>query len=1098
MITKQSNLENPLWYKDAVIYQLHVRAFHDSNGDGIGDFQGLIQKLDYLAGLGINAIWLLPFYPSPLRDDGYDIANYTDINPAYGTMEDFREFLEEAHLRNIRVITELVINHTSDQHQWFQKSRHAEPGSYWRDYYVWSDDPKKYKTARIIFKDFETSNWAWDPVAKSYYWHRFYSHQPDLNFENPHVKKAVFAAFDFWMEMGVDGMRLDAVPYLFERENTSCENLPETHAFLKELRSYIEDKYPGTMLLAEANQWPEDAVDYFGRGDECHMNFHFPLMPRLFMALKMEDRFSIIDILKQTPEIPENCQWATFLRNHDELTLEMVTDEERDYMYQVYASDPRARINLGVRRRLAPLAGNDRRQIELLNSLLFSLPGSPIIYYGDEIGMGDNIYLGDRDGVRTPFQWSLDRNAGFSKANPQKLYLPVISTPDYHAETVNVENMKANPVSLLWWMAKLIALRTSNPVLSRGRLEFIESTNPKVLTYSREMEGERIICVVNLSRSAQMTSLNLTGLKGAIPEEIFGHSEFPAITDQPYTLTLGAYGFYWLKVSDKDLDQRTSWKDVSRPVEALREPMAFLSQGRFPRDIERNISSYIQKARWFSGKGRRLNFTELVQGFKISEDPQEAQLLVARVHFSEGLPGNYLLGFGFADGERAKKLVAECPEIIICEVTGPNPGVYYDALNDGMFSKQIMNFILAKDSIKEENGKLISEYIGNDSTLAEEARRLSFEQSNSSAIFGKQFYLKFYRRLEEGENPEIEIGKFLVDKDFQATSRYMGSLTFKSAQSHLSLAVVQGVLENETDGWSLMVSQVGQVAERILSEGSLVSPEVMAPLRISEYIHSAPPVYYQNLAGYTFELARKLGVKTAEMHQSLGDAKAPHPFTPEAYTPFHQRSVFQSFRNLTDKTMSQLRQALPTLNPDVARLAEEVLKAEDLIYQKFSIMKQVVLDAQRIRIHGDYHLGQVLFTGQDFCIIDFEGEPARAIGERKIKRSPLKDVAGMLRSFDYAAEFHLKKNLLREQERHQTEDCLKNWSAWAGIEFVKSYLEKMSESALLPAQLEQIEMLLEMFVLEKALYEVGYELRSRPDWVDIPLRGVLRIIKRDL
>ncbi|MFS8879362.1 maltose alpha-D-glucosyltransferase, partial [Synechococcus sp. H55.11] len=492
--------DDPLWYKDAVIYELHVRAFCDSNGDGIGDFPGLTSKLDYLQDLGVTAIWLLPFYPSPLRDDGYDIADYTNIHPNYGTLADFKVFIREAHRRGLRVITELVCNHTSDQHPWFQRARRAKPGTSARNFYVWSDTPDRYKDARIIFKDFETSNWTWDPVAQAYYWHRFYSHQPDLNFENPAVQRAVFKAMEFWLDLGVDGMRLDAIPYLYEAEGTNCENLPETHAFLKRLRKHMDEKYQGRMFLAEANQWPEDAVAYFGDGDECHMAFHFPVMPRLFMSVHLENRYPIIDIMRQTPPIPDNCQWAIFLRNHDELTLEMVTDEERDYMYRVYARDPQARINLGIRRRLAPLLGNHRRKIELMNGLLFSLPGTPVIYYGDEIGMGDNIYLGDRNGVRTPMQWSGDRNAGFSRANPQQLYLPVITDPEYHYETVNVETQSANQHSLLWWTKRLIALRKRYAAFGRGTLEFLYPENRKVLCFLRKTEDQILLAVFNLSR----------------------------------------------------------------------------------------------------------------------------------------------------------------------------------------------------------------------------------------------------------------------------------------------------------------------------------------------------------------------------------------------------------------------------------------------------------------------------------------------------------------------------------------------------------------------------------------------------------------------
>ncbi|KYG63798.1 alpha-amylase [Bdellovibrio bacteriovorus] len=1098
MITRQVNEQNPLWYKDAIIYQLHVRAFFDSNDDGIGDFQGLIQKLDYLANLGVTAIWLLPFYPSPLKDDGYDIADYTKVNPAYGNLEDFKEFLHQAHRRNMRVITELVINHTSDQHEWFQKSRRAPPDSYWRNFYVWSDDPKKYKGVRIIFKDFETSNWAWDPVAKSYYWHRFYSHQPDLNFDNPEVQKAVFQAFDFWMEMGVDGMRLDAVPYLFEREGTSCENLPETHDFLKKLRAYIDSKYPGTMLLAEANQWPEDAVNYFGNGDECHMNFHFPLMPRLFMALKMEDRYSIIDILKQTPEIPENCQWATFLRNHDELTLEMVTDEERDYMYKVYASDPRARINLGVRRRLAPLAGNDRRQIELLNSLLFSLPGSPIIYYGDEIGMGDNIYLGDRDGVRTPFQWNLDRNAGFSKTNPQRLYLPVISTPEYHAESINVENLRANPTSLLWWMTKLIALRTSNPVLSRGKINFINNSNPKVLSYVRKLEGEGIVCVVNLSRNAQFVELNLSEFKGATPTEIFGQTEFPKIGEGAYVLTLAPYSFYWLQVSQQEAAEKAGWSTKETPIIFDEDPLQTLRDRKVWAPLSKSIKHYLMRSRWYSGKNRRISTIELVESFPIPmpDEVGPARLAIVRVHFSEGLAESYLLGLGHAKGARAKKMRDEKPQVVIGETSNGHDGVVYDALMDADFCKSLLKAMLTKQNIAGSFGKIISEFYDmEDDQEIPEPQFKGFDQSNSSVLFGDKYYMKFYRRIEEGENPEVELGRYLGEKNFKSTSKYLGNLSYLHGTQASSLAVVQKVVKHEIDGWNLIVNRVEQLGERLITESMLEKSSLKPRLKVELLPEMNPSVGYQEVAGYSLMLAKLLGERTADMHLALGSDDRDPVFIPEPFTPFHQRSVFQSFRNLTDKVLNLLENALPQLEGQTLELAKKVLAAQNLIYDRFAYMKHVPLSGLRTRIHGDYHLGQVLYTGEDFLIIDFEGEPARGFGERKLKRSPLKDVAGMIRSFAYVAEFSNRKYVIKEQDRASLMDHLHTWTTWMSVEFLKSYLNKMAGSELLPKEDRQIESLLKMFLLEKALYEVGYEIQNRPDWVNIPLTGVLEILE---
>src|SRR5438876_4088344 len=601
--------DDPLWYKDAFIYELHVRSFCDSDGDGVGDFRGLTQRLDYLQDLGVTALWLLPFCPSPLKDDGYDTADYTGIHAAYGTMRDFKAFLREAHRRGLRVIIELVLNHTSDQHPWFRRARQAKPGNHWRKFYVWSDTPEKYREARIIFKDFEPSNWTWDPVAHAHYWHRFYAHQPDLNYDHPEVRRSMQRVVDFWLELGVDGLRLDAVPYLYEREEMSCENLPETHAFLKELRGQVDERVQNRMLLAEANQWPEDAIAYFGEGDECHMAFHFPLMPRLFMAIQREDRFPIIDIARQTPQIPDSCQWALFLRNHDELTLEMVTDEERDYMYRTYATDPAARVNLGIRRRLAPLLSNDRRKIELLNGLLLSMPGTPVIYYGDEIGMGENIYLGDRNSVRTPMQWSADRNAGFSRANPQKLYLPLIIDPEYHYEAFNVETLQDNPDSLLWWMKRMIGLRKRFKAFGRGSTEYLSPDNRKILVFLRRYEDETILVVANLSGSAQQVEIDLSEFQDRQPVELVGSVEFTTVQDRPYPLTLGPYGFYWFSLERAPVAlsggrAEPAAQPEPAPVLAAAPDRLFLPETAPA--LERALVPYIRRHRWFRGKARKI------------------------------------------------------------------------------------------------------------------------------------------------------------------------------------------------------------------------------------------------------------------------------------------------------------------------------------------------------------------------------------------------------------------------------------------------------------------------------------------------------------
>ncbi|MBA3608298.1 MAG: maltose alpha-D-glucosyltransferase, partial [Chthoniobacterales bacterium] len=789
---------DPLWYKDAVIYELHVKTFHDSDGDGIGDFRGLIEKLDYLQELGATAIWLLPFYPSPMRDDGYDIADYYDVNPNFGTLADFKAFLSAAHERGLRVITELVINHTSDQNPWFQASRRAMaartvagdvvPGSpseshptgrggshpagdsvpgYKRDgafadFYVWSDSAEKYKDSRIIFKDFETSNWSWDPVAKAYYWHRFYAHQPDLNFDNPAVHEEVQKVLDFWLEMGVDGLRLDAVPYLYEREGTNCENLKETHDYLKVLRAHMDAKFPGRMLLAEANQWPEDAVKYFGDGDESHMNFHFPLMPRMFMALQMEDRFPIIDILEQTPAIPEACQWAMFLRNHDELTLEMVTDEERDYMWRVYATDPTARINLGIRRRLAPLLANSRRKIELLNILLFSMPGTPVLYYGDEIGMGDNFYLGDRNGCRTPMQWSSDRNAGFSKANPQQLYLPITIDPEYHYEAINVENQQKNLSSLLWWMRRVIAMRKNFRAFSRGSLEFLHPDNAKVLVFLRRHEDETILVVANLSRFSQPVEIDLSRFTGCVPMEVFSRNLFPPIKKAPYVLTIGPHGHYWFAFQSQK-EKRSTKKRTLPTIEAEPNLAALLAgnqRGRIEREI---LPAYLRTCRWYGAKARSIREMRIIEQIPVAEDA--GQLWLLQVDYTDGAPDIYSLPVQLESGPAAENLARTTPQAVIARV---GKGFLYDALWDAQFREKIFQLMASGTDLKGRNGHLVG--VGS-SVLEQEpagtvpaSQVLNAEQSNSSILFENRFFLKLYRKLEDGMNPDVELTRFLTEQ----------------------------------------------------------------------------------------------------------------------------------------------------------------------------------------------------------------------------------------------------------------------------------------------------------------------------------------------
>ena len=1104
--------EQSLWYKDAIIYELHVRAFADSNGDGIGDFRGLTERLDYLQDLGVTALWLLPFYPSPLRDDGYDIADYMNIHPAYGTMRDFRAFLREARRRGLKVITELVINHTSDQHPWFQRARHAPPASVWRDFYVWSDTPDKYSDARIIFKDFETSNWTWDPVAQAYFWHRFYHHQPDLNWENPRVHRAVMQVLDYWLEMGVDGLRLDAIPYLYEAEGTNCENLPRTHDALRELRQHVDHKFADRMLLAEANQWPEDSVAYFGNGDECHMAFHFPVMPRMYMALHMEDRYPMIDILSQTPPIPENSQWALFLRNHDELTLEMVTDEERDYMYRMYAHEPAMRINLGIRRRLAPLLGNNRRRIELLNGLLFSLPGTPVLYYGDEIGMGDNVYLGDRNGVRTPMQWSCDRNAGFSRANPQRLYLPIITDPQYHYEAINVEAQQSNPQSLLWWMKRLIAMRKRHPAFGRGTLEFLYPDNRKVLTFVRRHENESILVVANLSRFVQHAELNLPGDVGSVPVELFGRTEFPPITDGPYPLTLGPHTFYWFALEPRGVDLLSPGVGVGDVrVLTVAGDWRTIFQGRGRTQLQEALPAYIRGRRWYGGKARRAKSLTVEDTIPLSSDGATAMLTFVRVEYTEGDPDVYLLPVTYAGGEQAAQIEERSPQAVVARVTRQDSetserGVLYDALWDDRFATALLETVARRRGFRGGAG----EVSGAPTPVLRQARgsanlpllpRVSgAEQSNTSVIFGDHLIMKLYRRLGEGVNPDLEIGRFLTEKaGFTHTPALAGALEYRQGQAEpRTLALLQRFVPNEGDAWEYTLDVLTRSLEDIAARQheEMVAP---GPLpSIHELARHELPPEAAEIAGSYLDWSRLLGQRTAEMHLALASDRRDPRFAPEPFSALYQRSIYQSMRGQANGALQLLRRRLHTL-PEAARQeAERVLALEAEILGRLRRLIDYKIEAMRIRVHGDYHLGQVLFTGNDFVIIDFEGEPARTLSERRIKRSPLRDVAGMLRSFHYASRMAL--NRLEERGLAAESASVMGvwadaWHRWVSAAFLRAYLEATGEAGVLPRSAEQFKTLLDAYVLDKALYELAYELNNRPDWVGIPLQGLQEVVE---
>jgi len=1109
-VTNDSTLEldsDPLWYKDAIVYELHARAFFDSDDDGMGDFRGLTRKLDYLQDLGVTTLWLLPFFPSPWRDDGYDISDYKEVHPAYGTLRDFQSFLKQAHRRGIRVLTEVVLNHTSDQHPWFQHSRNAAPGGRWRDFYVWSNTPEKYQDARIIFKDFETSNWSWDPVAKAYYWHRFYTHQPDLNFDNPQVRRAVMDVIDFWCEMGVDGFRLDAVPYLFEREGTVCENLPETHDFLRSLRSFIDSKYQERVLLAEANQWPEDAVAYFGKGDECHMAFHFPVMTRLFMAIRMEDRFPILEILQETPTIPPSSQWAMFLRNHDELTLEMVTDEERDYMYRVYGRDRRMRINLGIRRRLAPLLENNRRKIELMNAVLFSLPGTPVIYYGDEIGMGDNIYLGDRNGVRTPMQWSSDRNAGFSRANPQKLYLPVIIDPEYHYEAVNVEAQQNNPHSLLWWMKNLIEQRKRYKAFGRGTLEFLRPSNRKILAFYRRYQDETILVVANLSRFPQHAELDLSGVKGMTPVEVFGRSEFPVVTDQVYNLTLGSLSFYWFS-----LELRQARTESVAPTSAM--PFSPLTvqawdevfEGKSLETMLARMPAFLRTRRWFQGKGRTIRAIDIKDQIAIPDT--HAQMLLAEVDYNDGDPETYLMPGSVATGDAVQQVKQRALDAAVGEIQTPDgaKGVLYSAIWDPAFRDALLGAIARRRRLRGRIGELAASHnrafrkVWGSSHPELGSSVLNIDQANSAFIYGNRFFLKLYRRLESGIHPEVEIGGFLTEKEFGFAPPLTGTIEYRLGDDTegSTVAVLFGYVENQGDAWRYTLDTLSQFFEVGLARKDSERAGFEVGRHPLELRNMEPPPQVHELIGAYFQAAQLMGQRTADLHLALSSDIANPSFAPESFTDYYRHALQHSMLALTNNTLQTLRARLNALPENLQTDAQQVLGMHDRLRARFRLVSERRAPAVRIRIHDDLLLRRLLHTGKDFVFVGFEGRSQRPLSERRIKRSPLRDLASMLLSFQCAADAVFQDQLPNIRRGPEILPALESlsayWVEWISAAYVKGYVGAIGQSSRLWQPDEDIRFLLDTFLLEHALEELQIQLRRDNPWVRSPLKTLLRTL----
>jgi maltose alpha-D-glucosyltransferase / alpha-amylase len=1092
--------DDALWYKDAVFYELHVKAFQDGRGQGIGDFKGLVTRLDYLQDLGVDCIWLLPFYPSPLRDDGYDIADYYGIHPNYGTIEDFQSFLDEAHRRGMRVIADLVLNHTSDQNAWFQRARRAPKGSPERNWYVWSDTDELYQEARIIFTDTEPSNWTWDPVAQQYYWHRFFAHQPDLNWDNPEVKETMFQVMEYWLERGLDGFRADAVPYLIEREGTICENLPETHDILKEFRTRLDTRYPDRILLAEANQWPDDVRPYFGDGDEFHMAFHFPLMPRIFMAVRQGIRKPIVEIIERTPPIPDDCQWCMFLRNHDELTLEMVTDEERDYMYREYAADPRMRLNLGIRRRLAPLMENDRRKIELLNSILFTMPGTPIVYYGDEIGMGDNIYLGDRDGVRTPMQWSPDRNAGFSRAEPQRLYLPVITDSVYGFQGVNVEAQQRSPFSLLNWMKRLIQVRKAHRALGRGTIEFLQPENEHVLAYVREYEGDTILVVNNLSGTAQAVRLDLEGFAGCVPVELLGHTEFLPIEETPYALTLSPYGFFWFAVRRPAADQRNLDREQLAALmrEWAEQDAALMATPETVSGLLAELSAdWLHKQRWFRSKARDISSVEAFDHVAIqSEEGPRVLLAVIRVRFSEGSPEYYLLPLTL----RPPAAPEAEPVAILTVSTASREVSLYEALSDPSSSRTLLGLIEREDELPAVSGTLRGQRTvawdqlsGPDTPV----RRIQGEQSNTSVAVGERAILKVYRKLESGVNPDLEITRFLVEEtDFRALPMLGGWIEFDGREGlDASVAGLYQYVQNRGDAWAYTMTSL----DRFFNAASRSA---------ADPISSSGQASLRRMAGDYFASASAMGRVTAELHLALASAGPHHPaFHPEPIGEDDVQRWIESSQRSAAAVLGDIGRRLDAIPGSFASgiqndLAAIVRDAPDLRQRMEDLRLLAAHGRSKTRQHGDFHLGQILRAadGNDFgewIILDYEGEPARPIEERRQKHSPLRDLAGMLRSFDYAVQISLRNF---QTDEFMVRNRLRAWgAAWQDMvrqEFLRAYRERAGDTSFLPGDEDAFQRVLAVFELEKALYELGYELNNRPDWIWVPVQGIVSIRSR--
>ena len=1085
----------PLWYKDAIIYELNIKGFFDANGDGIGDFAGLEQKLDYLEELGVTAIWTLPFYPSPLRDDGYDISDYYNVSKPYGNLEDFKRFLDAAHARGLQVITELVINHTSDQHEWFQRARRAPKDSPERNYYVWSDTDDKYPDVRIIFTDTETSNWTWDPVAKQYYWHRFFHHQPDLNYDSEDVQQEIFKVLDYWMSMGIDGFRLDAIPYLFEREGTNGENLPETHVFLKKLRKHVDDNYDNVLFLAEANMWPEESASYFGDGDECHMNYHFPLMPRMYMSIKMEDRHPITDIFDQTPAIPENCQWATFLRNHDELTLEMVTDEERDFMYNVYASDRTARINLGIRRRLAPLMDNDRGKIELLNVLLMSLPGTPVLYYGDEIGMGDNYYLGDRDGVRTPMQWNNNENAGFSEANPHSLYLPVIRDTEYSYRWVNVRRQQQNPNSLLNWTKKLLAKRKAFKVFGRGKIKWLKPDNGRILAFVREYEDEHVVVIVNLSRHPQSVRLDLSEYAGSKVREAFGRTYFADIGRDLYQVTLSGHGYYWLEV-ETAAGPAVDNRELSRPTLRAGKLADFFNKANL-RALEQTVlPNYLRSVSWLGARADQLDQVTIYDYRMQAGGDRHFGWMLLEVTFLEGLPELLQLPLAFHN-YREDTDYSSREEVLAVLDNGERKVVLLDALYDEDYRRGLIHGLQEYGDMKDFR------FLARESmaTAAQQNANLIHSGTEYMSLQSRDYNIKFYRRVDANDVPDLEVKHMLNRRGYASAPNVLGTLHFTPTQRlNATLAIFEERRPNEGSAWEYVLNNLRRFAEEIISrlqndnEAEEAHPE---DIHVTDTIvYKDMPEVIQDILGPSFVIKlAELGRATAAYHTVLSGVTE-SGFQPEALSLHYQRSVYAGLKGDVRATIDLIRRSNGGLEGETAELAQQFTDREEELHEKLKRIYDHKIESDKIRIHGDFTLEQLILSDDKFLIVNFDGDPDRSYSQRRLRRSPAKDLANMMRSISYAAGMVYEEDIpgLKQSTRGALADWLRTADRYLAAEYLTAYRKATTGTRLLPADERDLEVLLDTFRIEKALQELRYDLNYRPQQASVPLRGILELL----